>query len=357
MSDFNLVDLYHSANITLSADDFAGRLATFNELTKTLRANQIVDLVRLYFRLSERTEGAKWFSDAFGTKDPRFSFSTNAREASILAGGLLLKALISGSALPGVAALSASIAGKRKPAEDVIDVATWQNALTRTAVRGDRVKIYSANLKPLGKTNVTKENLAAAPSIPVLAESVFLSNEQAFTAANSAITQLHAAVKEIGKDLAEAREEVEMLWWLIGGWSRALNRPFPEMGMPLSALVAGFDLADLSNTIQGPFAAEAILVRILTGVKRTKNSTFTIAQIGDSVTSDDCARLKIPSNASSYPDICPLTNCVVKSAEIGNGLAWHQAFERTSLTKTTLALSPVEIAIQAMNERLVLKNL
>jgi hypothetical protein len=355
VNQLNLADLYQSANISLTAEDFSARQTAFAAFGKTLKEDQVVDLVRLYFSFGE-TE-PEWFRQGIASTDSRFSFVAHKREAAVLAGGLLFTNLSEGNPFSGIAVLAASIGGKRLPAVSGIDIGSFETSLSNLAVRRQKSHVYTTGFKPLGKTTATKETFSALASLPAVGESVFLANEETHNATKAAFTELQAVAKRLGEDLGEAREEIAMLWWLIGGWSRSLNRSFVEVGTPLSAVSAGFDLADLSIKVHGPYAAEAMFSRLLSAPKKPKKNTYSLAEIGDSATVDVCKQLSLSADASLYADICPLSNSLAKCAEIGKGTAWHQAFTRTSLIDVTLQLSPVEIALQAMRERLFLGNL
>jgi hypothetical protein len=357
VTQLNLADLYRSANITLSAENFTQRQTAFSGLGKSLSVRQVVDLVRIYFGTEVADTDAEWFREGFASTDSPFSLIDNRREASLLAGSLLLTSLVGGNAFAGVTVLAASVRGKRIPAVNAIDTETFETSLKNLATRKQRPRQYATNLKPIAKTTVTKEKLAAAVSIPALADDIFLVNEESYTATKSSFAEVQSLLSELGADLAEAREEIEMLWWIIAGWSRSLNRSFVEIGVPLSAVSAGFDLADLSLTVHGPYAADAMFTRVLSTGKKQKETSATIALIGDSVNADLVNLLNISPKAQQHADICPLTNALMKGSEVGKGSAWHLSFQHTSGVDTAIKLTVAEIAMQAMYERLVLSIL
>jgi hypothetical protein len=357
VSQLNLADLYKSANITLSAQGFTDRETAFVTLGKSLSAQQIVDLVRIYFGIQSANTNVEWFSKGFASTDSPFSLADNRREASLLAGSLLLANLAAGSPFGGVAVAAASIGGKRAPAVDAIDSGTFETSLKNLAVRKQRPRSYATNLKPLGRSTVTKDKLAAATGFPALADDIYLANEESYSATKTSLGEVQNLLSRLGSDLAEAREEIEMLWWIIGGWSRSLHRSFADIGIPLSAVSAGFDLADLSLTVHGPYAAHAMFARVLATGKKQKESGASIATIGDSVTADTVKLLNISPKAISHGEICPLTYALLKGSEGGKGAGWHHSFQDTSGIDTALQLTLVEIAMQAMYERLVLRSL
>jgi GTPase-associated system helical domain len=271
----------------------------------------------------------------------------------LLSGGLLLKALKGGEAFAGLVVLAASLSGQRTVAVPGIDLETFETEFRNVAAKAASSRLYSTVFKPLGKTSMTSDKMVAGGSLATMGEEVQNALDETHAATNAGFSEVQTLLKEMANDLSEARQEVEMLWWLTGGW---LERPFSDLGIPLGAVAAGFDLADLSLTMHGPYAAEAILTRALSGINEPKKSV-TLAEVGDSPTVEEFDRLAVSKHVTEYPDICPLSAALAKSAEIGKGTAWHQSFEKNAHAKPGASLTPIEISVQAMRERLLSSNL
>ena len=350
----NLADLYQAANIPTSADDFALRHTAFEGVATSLTEKQVIDCGRMYFDWWEKIAEFDWFLAAF-RNDPRFSLTGNRRESSVLAGALLFNAVKKGNAFAGLVVLSTSVQGKRKPGVPGLPFEAFETELRNLALEGSESHGYNTAFKTLGRTSVTREKLVEDSTLPTLATGVITALTETSNATQASLTALQATVTSMADDLAAAREQLSMLWWLTGGWSRRLKRPFEAVGIPLAFIAAGFDLADLSGTVSGPYAAEAILSRVLLPFKKMKKP-IAFSEMGDSAPDADFPLLEIADEAKVYPEICPLSAALTKSAEIGRGASWHVAFDKTAHLSVTTALLPQEIAAQAMYERLLMSN-
>ena len=349
----NLADLYQAANIPISAEDFKLRQVGFEAAGKELTEKKLIDCCRIYFGWWEKVDEFGWFLSAFGN-DPRFSFSGNQRESSVLAGSLLLNELKSGNSFAGLVVLSAAVQDKRQAAVPGMPHSVFDNEFKNLTVEGTSSPWYDTNFKPLGKTAITKEKMVEDNTLPTLAAAVATAFTETHTASKTALTELQTTVSKMAEDLSIAREQLAMLWWLTGGWSRKLSRSFVEVGAPLAYFSAGLDLADLSATVHGPYASGALLLRALSPVKKKKT---TLSELGDSPSEVDFKLLDLSEQGKAYPEICPASAALLKSAEIGKGNAWHAAFEKAAHLPANTSFQPQEIAIQAMYERLLLSNL
>ena len=314
---------------------------------------KLIDCCRIYFGWWEKVNEFDWFLSAF-RNDPRFSFSGNQRESSVLAGSLLLNELKAGSPFAGLVVLCAAVQDKRQPAVSGIPHFVFDKEFKNLTVEKTSSRWYDTNFKPLGKTAITKEKMAEDNTVPTMAAAVATALTETHTASKAAFAELQTTVSKMAEDLSTAREQLAMLWWLTGGWSRKLARSFVDVGAPLAYFSAGLDLADLSATVHGPYASEALLARILSSVKKKKTS---LSELGDSPSDDDFKLLDVSEHGKAYPEICPASAALLKSAEIGKGNAWHAAFEKVAYLPASTSLQPQEIAIQAMYERLLLSNL
>lgn len=62
-------------------------------------------------------------------------------------------------------------------------------------------------------------------------------------------------------------EDSEVLWWMIGEWSYDLNKSFKEIDEKFIPVLIGKEMADKVNVLPGPFAAKAVINKILSNFK------------------------------------------------------------------------------------------
>jgi len=166
--------------------------------------------------------------------------------------------------------------------------------------------------------------------------------------------QLLSVLQPLAAETLTLREEVDMLWWHIGGWSRLLEKPFADLAPGLAAVLAGVDLADMSRSAVGPVAAPAILQRTLAAGRKTQNAKITINNAVEALPQDLFDRLKLDHRLSTVPEICPVLTAFAKANEIGPGPTWHTAFAKATKLEAKSAFAPLDLAMQAYRERLLL---
>ena len=67
--------------------------------------------------------------------------------------------------------------------------------------------------------------------------------------------------KLLARQISLGEEELQMLWWLIGGHSNVADAPFDEVAAPLKPLVFGEELGQLTQVSPGPASMKALLSR------------------------------------------------------------------------------------------------
>ncbi len=167
MAEFNFADNYRAAGLTTGPDALRTRREPFDKLRQAINAQSAIDLTRLYFGLPV-PRGTDWFRDAFGATDSSFSLIDNAREASVLAAGLLEAAAVDGKLYSALATLTTAASGLRQPPvrRDLIDVMRF--AIEEKAVSArQQAPVDIKLLKPPAASKLSAEftALTQAPEI------------------------------------------------------------------------------------------------------------------------------------------------------------------------------------------------
>lgn len=148
-------------------------------------------------------------------------------------------------------------------------------------------------------------------------------------------------------------EELEILWWYVGGWSKILNKPFGELDLAVAAVMAGIDLAEMVQTPPGPVAAQAILHRLMWTGRKSKAVSLTLNNAVNAMSDEEIQKLKFGNSLKDTPDICPVLTALQKAAEIGKGTAWHGAFRKATTLKEDLSFKPLDLAMQVYRETML----
>jgi hypothetical protein len=155
----------------------------------------------------------------------------------------------------------------------------------------------------------------------------------------------------ITEELSTLREEGEMLWWYVGGWSKCLEVPLSDLKPPFMAVVAGIDLASLVLTDTGPVSFPAILHKAISASTKKAPSKVTIQEAVDALPPDTFPKLQISGKIGTVLDVCPLLAAFVKASEIGKSPHWHEAFAKASGLPVTTSFSLLDISVQAYRPR------
>jgi hypothetical protein len=345
-----LADIYQTANISLQPETFAARQLAVSAIRQALTDEHSVILARFYFGLSVNENDSEWFRSEVAKTDQTFSLVHKEREAAVIAEAILWDATKQDDQFAATVVAAAAISGLRTPIVNVDHIDMFKAALRNMAVR-TRTPI-STKFKSLPAMTVTAAEFSAAGSLPAAGELYIKGFEELRKSAQVALNETQKALVNAVEELNETREEVDILSWLIGGWSRLLGRPFTSLSLGVAAVAAGIDLADLSGRIAGPFAAPSLIQRVLLPVKKPKAEKVSLLALGDAFSPEDVRALNFSSSLSSIGDLCPVLTALSKRAEIGSG-SWTANFEQLTGLGAKSELSFEQLAIQAMHERMV----
>ena len=361
MTEFNFADSYRAAGLTLGPEALRTRQEPFDKPRQTIDAQTAIDLIRIYFGLPV-PRGTDWFRDAFQATDASFSLIDNAREASVLAAGLLEVATTAdGKVYAALATLTTAACGLRQPRvrPELIDL--MRGEIQERAVSDRRhatVKPEQIRL-PATASKLSPELTALSQSPDLAKASALLKqvSEESAGITRTLANQVLAFIQPLAAQVLTLREEVEMLWWYVGGCSRMLDKPFVELDLGLTAVLAGIDMADMSRSATGPAAAPAIFQRIIAACRKAGTKKIAIKDAVDALPRDQLDRLKLPNALGTVSEICPVLTAYAKAKEIGASPAWHVAYANATGLEAGAAFAPLELAVQAFRERLLLHSL
>lgn len=355
MPNYNFADHYKAAGLTPGSEIIRLRQIPFDKLRKEIDIDKALNLTRLYFGLAV-PDGTDWFREAFAETDASFSMIDNEREASVLSVCLLSAALADGKIFAGLAPVVVAVCGNRVPLVFPEFIEDARHALSSHSVSVRQqiaAEVTAIKLPGKSKVSASVDALLAAPDWPKNGEAIKLASSEALDATKNLANQVFTVVSPLVKQMRDLREEVNMLWWYIGGWSRALDKPFAGLDVGLAALMAGIDLANLAEGESGPVAAPAILQRLVIDSRVAENKKISLKSAVEALPADAFSRLEIPESISNVSDLCPVLAALVKANEIGKG-DWYAAFKKASGLDAGTKFLPIELAMQVYRESLLL---
>lgn len=356
MSSYNFADRYRAAGLAPGHEIIALRQVPFDNLRKDADVAIILDLTRLYFGLPV-VDGAEWFREAFAETDLSFSMIDNEREASVLSACLLGAIIDDGNVFAAIAPLVAAAGGARTPlsSTDLLEYARQAVAKYSVASRqAQSVDVTKIKLPAKGKAAAAMDAVVQTPEWASLGEVVKTVSSESLEATKTLTNQIFSVVKPLAAQVRDLQEEVSMLWWYIGGWSRALEKPFTELDIGTSALMAGLDLGNLVQGESGPAAAAAILHRLVVTPRTDGQDPLSLDVAVDSVPFGTFPGFEFIGKISQVGDLCPVLCALSKAEEVGTGSAWHAAFKKITGLEASMTFTPLELAMQVYRESLLI---
>lgn len=356
MSSFNFADSYKAAGLAPGPEIIGLRQKPFDKLSAKIDAQIAVDLTRLYYGLPV-PQGTEWFRAAFAETDPSFSMMDNEREAAVLSACLLDAAIEKGKEVAALAILTTSAGGNRKPLifPELIEKA--RIAMLKIAIdhrHSQTVDISKFKIPTKSNIDEAADKLVTTPDWTAAAELHKLVYAESVKANINLSKQVQGLLIPLIEKVADLREEVEMLWWYVGGWSRILEKPFAGLEPGLAAVMAGLDFSDLSTTIAGPAAASAILQRTVSAGREADSTKVSINEAVSAFSADAYEKLELSEELNSVSDVCPVLAGFLKAHEIGESPAWESAFMKAAHFDSAVKFDLLDLAMQAYRERSLL---
>jgi len=349
-------DWYQSLGVKTSADMLARRWKAVETLADRKQTPKATDLVRLFYSRSTTDGAAKQIIKVVKDNDPEFLVGGSDGELSILAGATIAEVVAQGSSNSadamalGLVCMEAKGLRKTQRLQDVLDEATTY--LAKECVRVRRVELLSV------RDSIADE----LPGIVLAKGGVTIADVTTTWSATEVVfnklVSLHKKYAETVKNtlnigLLKQREESDILWWLFSEHTLDCSQPFSALSVPLACIWGAMDLADLTQSTPGPFAAPAFLHKMLRLVKKTLPKSVSVADVAQA---GDIAKRQSWTKSprlSTFPDLFPILFAVAKAVEAGDGAGWKSAFEHSTGLSADHEIAPLLVSLQIYHERLL----
>lgn len=158
-------------------------------------------------------------------------------------------------------------------------------------------------------------------------------------AAETVKDSANRAIKALRENAALDREEINILWWVLGDWSHILGSPLTKSPPLASAVIGGIELAQLLRRIPAE-AHKHLLLRNVHGGKRA--TLIDVLDETASYRSEIAAAYASNAFLSACPFVFPLMTAVIAGESAGGGerkLATADWAARSLLENTLLNTS------------------
>lgn len=269
--------------------------------------------------------------------DVGFDPAHSARELQFLAAAALVRLV---ATLPDAALIvtTASFGGSRKPELPMnLAGAAERGLVTLAARKHARTRVEELKLAaPKVEFTVAPEALQSMDptlwksQLDNLHDATAASIERVVTAQNRVFELLH---KQISLD----EEELQMLWWLLGGFSQQLEKTFAEIDSNVRPLALAFELGEMTAVAPGPASIRAMLSRAGVGTEELK--------LVDVVNAVDIGWAKSVSDPKLVsPVSTPIHFALEQRAELASDDTWQSGWSGLTGLSVDVALPAVKLA-------------
>lgn len=269
--------------------------------------------------------------------DTAFDPTHSTRELQVLAAAVLARLAPN---MPDAALLvtTASMGGFRKP-ELPMDLAGLAEAALvklseRKQVRQEFAKIKLA--APKVEYKFDAEILATMEAEKIQTEFGRLRDATA-AAIERVVSDQNRVVKVLHDRQELDEEELQMLWWLTGGYSHVSEKPFAKIDDKLLPLTLAHELAEMTAVSPGPGSIRALLLRAGVGTTKLK--------LVDAVNAPSAEWAKEVSDSTLVsPVTTPIHFALEQRAELASTDTWQAAWAGLTGLPVDLQLPAVTLA-------------
>lgn len=337
------------------------RWRAVENLSKKAGHDDIIEFSRTFYGLANKDpKFIEDFQAEFQAVDSTFPIEGNEFGLLILAGAILNQIIKTGSRnlslISAYAVTCPSFHSKRKeiPIPDIVRSSNEYLIKKSSNLRGplDTKRIQS----PASQLNTLADNISTKfkePSPPEAAEDL----SQFLKKLSSTLDKCVNAANIVQKQQNLDREESDILWWVLGQYSRDRNIPIKDFKLPFACLIAGKELADLTRILPGTFSAKAFIDKFLENFSSDLESPISLKDCvnnSNQIWKNDLISIYRSEEAL---DLCPIIFAISKSVEDSSKTGWNRFFKVTTRIDPAVTLNPVEFSFQLYQEILFLRSL
>jgi hypothetical protein len=353
---FDFADAFRELQPAAERSLVDARVVALNELSTEARKSvgKIVGLTRIAYDipLADGDETGEWLQETLREREASFSLNRDREDAKIMS-AIVLDSILQAGNFDRVATLlmAATFAGQRRaPGDGKLEITAKEIFLGSARDRGlaFKLQISKSQWRETSKATASVETTIDGSTVKAAIEAVAA---EAKAAEARAIEKFNTALGQLAAENVRLAEEVDLLWWHLGGWSHILNRPLASIEAKSLPFVIGSDVAQMVNTLPGPHGALGIIRKAL-GASADDRQTIEVTL--NAVVPDDRSKLLVGTRNKD----------VIASLNYGLALlddeATTDSFGKTFQKRTALSpdaeMTRFEIAAQAYFERLFINE-
>jgi hypothetical protein len=351
-------DWYAKVAVTPPDGLIGKRWAAVEESSGELTAKDVLDLAKLFtlpnIREAKLPDSIR---QIFVKHDGDFRERNNLQELRVLSGAILRLVIAKSLRLASLAALSL-VCGSFGPREAVLVESEHLEAAERhlvalsKAIHEPEAAIITGPVPDKDDIAVKlPPNIFAPNQIPALqAPLVELLSQLA-----SLVKQSAQAIQSLSHTVRIREEDVEMLWWLQGRFSKYLDKSFGEVGYVGGVFIFATELADITKFVPGPVSTVAVIAQAL--------QLAGAPSIGEEITianaTNATPRTWREGIAAKYQIgvtglLTPLLTAVHKSLDTDGPDEWLPVYKRACDIPSNRPFPLIRLSMQVFRERILL---
>lgn len=353
---FDFIAEYRVLQPNAGRDVITARAAALEKLTEAAdrEFSVVVDMAYFAYGLPFPVgyEAQEWFEEIVREKDSVFTLAADKEEAARIATLVLKKRLAARFNATPVLVHAAAFAGQRQTVDkhELSKAAqkALQSLVRRRGSPTEVLSVTSGDVEPAEPIDDMLEKLEAGDgTVTALAVTQAMYMDYG-NQVEATVTSANKAIEAVRSENQRLAEEVDLLWWHLGGQSFLLDRPIAELPDALKPIVIGMDVGEMINHAPGPFGSYGIIRKALGDAA---GQTFKLSEVLKTI-SDEFSNLK-PRAVPNYA-VTPLHG--MSEDILGNKIDVTNAhFKRMTGLGLESKLTGYELAIQAFHERILTK--
>ncbi|MBG7622105.1 hypothetical protein I5R65_21750 [Herbaspirillum sp. AP02] len=345
---------YEAVSIKPNPQAIALRNRNIQTIAGNLNRPTIEALIRLTFQSSQNASASE-----LANLRATYALDGDAvgdAELSLLAAATLFQALGKENATAGLAAmlvLTTSFGGLRS-LEQPMDIVGMAKNTVKTLSDSSRRRPAFTNNKPTISVDAADaiSKLQAIDTAQISAAFTALATATSNAVANLWRRQLQFETS-VQKYVRMQDEELDMLWWLQGGRSNYQNLLFSEIPENQRPLILANELAQVTSTLPGPLAVEALLSR----ANISNDVSLTISAVLQDIPLDWIKSIYDEGLATHISSVTtPIHEAFKRRLEVDGKSAWIPVWAAVCGLQETATLGSLDLSMLLYREILVLRG-
>lgn len=322
------------------------RWRAIEKIVDVISDEDIEELIRVYFGVTVSPEGyLKLFKESFRTEDSMFRYTGNDLEVAVMAGCVLALLCINrDNDNVSLLILTASAFNLRSSEVTTIDlVRIASDVILRDGVKERERSSLNKPKNVFFKKNIDSvleqiDTMTASGqnSTKVLAESLFSTLKLFQTETNKNITNLQ-------KRLEVQDEELQILWWMVGGYSDMWGFAFSDLPEKSRPILVAKEVSGLVGFFSEPPSIKSIFSHL--GVPDC--SSYSIFDVVSACEPQQLKKLTPAANVC--PIIYPLHSAIYFAHE-NEDASWKEVWQRKSMIQADALVSACDLSMQFYHE-------